>query len=155
MGSPVGVQVPLPAPRLPALGPGILRDCFAALAMTEGARMPDDVVVIKKSSEMAPVETRREGLYERLLLSEADSLRQNVVLFDAHEGMEVEYHGVVTGESLFIMSGIHEVILEDRRETLTAGDIVYFPPGSGHGMKCIEPGQYLAVFAPSKAALRA
>jgi hypothetical protein len=31
---------------------------------------------------------------------------------------------------------------------------VYFPPGSEHGMKCIEPGQYLAVFAPSGAALR-
>ena len=115
--------------------------------------MPDHAIVIKRSSEMTPAETRREGLYERLLLSSADSLHQNAVLFDAREGMEVEYHPIVTGESLFIMSGVHEVVLEDRRETLAAGDIVYFPPGSEHGMKCIEPGQYLAVFAPSKAAL--
>ena len=115
--------------------------------------MPDDSVIIKRSSELTPVETRREGLYERLLLSAADSLHQNIVLFDAREGMEVEYHPIVTGESLFIVSGAHEIVLEDRRETLTAGDMVYFPPGSEHGMKCIEPGQYLAVFAPSKAAL--
>ncbi|MGD9140603.1 MAG: cupin domain-containing protein, partial [bacterium] len=81
---------------------------------------------------MAPAETRRKGLFERLLLSADDSLYQNVVLFDAREGMEVEYHAIVTGESLFIMSGVHEVILEDRRETLTAGDIVYVPPGSEH-----------------------
>ncbi len=116
--------------------------------------MPDDVVVIKRSSEIIPVETRREGLYERLLLSAADSLHQNVVLFDAREGMEVEYHSIVTGESLFIISGRHEIILEDRRLTLAAGDMVYFPPNSEHGMKCIEPGQYLAVFAPSGAVLR-
>lgn len=119
-----------------------------------GSSMPDDAVIIKKSSEMIPVETRREGLCERLLLSADDSLHQNVVLFDAFEGMEVEYHAIVTGESLFIISGRHEIILKDRRETLTAGDMVYFPPGSEHGMKCIESGQYLAVFAPSKAALQ-
>lgn len=115
--------------------------------------MPDDAVIIRRSPEMTPSETRREGLCERLLLTAADSLHQNVVLFDAREGMEVEYHPVVTGESLFIMSGVHEVILPGCRETLAAGDIVYFPPGSEHGMKCIEAGQYLAVFAPSKAAL--
>lgn len=102
---------------------------------------------------MAPTETRRQGLYERLLLSSGDSLHQNIVLFDAREGMEVEYHAIVTGESLFIISGLHEVILEDGRETLAAGDLIYFPPGSEHGMKCIEPGQYLAIFAPSKAAV--
>ena len=115
--------------------------------------MPDEVVVIKRSSELAPVETRREGLYERLLLSADDSLHQNIVLFDSREGMEVEYHAIATGETLFIMSGVHEIILDGGRETLAAGDMVYFPPGSEHGMKCIEPGQYLAVFAPSKAAL--
>jgi quercetin dioxygenase-like cupin family protein len=115
--------------------------------------MPDDAVVVKRSSDMEPAETRREGLYERLLLSSSESLHQNIVLFDAREGMEVEYHRIVTGESLFIMSGVHEVVLADRREALTAGDIVYFPPGSEHGMKCMEAGQYLAVFAPSKAAL--
>jgi len=114
--------------------------------------LPDDAILIKRSSELTPVETRREGLYERLLLSGADSLQQNIVLFDAREGMEVEYHPIVTGESLFIMSGVHEIVLEDRRETLTTGDMVYFPPGSEHGMKCIEAGQYLAIFAPSKAA---
>ena len=103
---------------------------------------------------MAPARTRREGLYERLLLSADGSLHQNIVLFDAREGMEVEYHAVATGESLFIMSGVHEVILEGRRETLAAGDLIYFPPGSEHGMKCIEAGQYLAIFAPSKAALK-
>ncbi len=115
--------------------------------------MPDDAVIIKRSSELTPVETRREGLCERLLLSAADSLYQNIVLFDAGEGMEVEYHAIVTGESLFILSGVHEIALEDRRETLSAGDMVYFPPGSEHGMKCIKPGRYLAVFAPSRAAL--
>lgn len=116
--------------------------------------MPDDIVVTKRSSDMRPVETRRKGLYERLLLSSADSMHQNVVLFDAREGMEVEYHPIATGESLFIISGVHEIILEDRNETLTEGDIVYFPPGSEHGMKCVEAGRYLAVFAPSKAALK-
>ena len=115
--------------------------------------MPDDRIVIKRSSELTPSETRREGLYERLLLSADDSLHQNVVLFDAREGMEVEYHATVTGESLFILSGVHEIVLEDGRETVVEGDIVYFPPGSEHGMRCIEPGRYLAVFAPSKAAL--
>jgi len=76
-----------------------------------------------------------------------------IVLFDAREGMEVEYHRVATGESLFILSGTHEVILENGRETLTAGDLVYFPPGSEHGMRCLEAGRYLAVFAPSKSAM--
>ena len=115
--------------------------------------MADDAVIIRRSTEMSPVETRREGLYERLLLSAEESLHQNIVLFDAREGMEVEYHRIKTGESLFIMSGKHEVILQDRREILLEGDLVYFPPGSEHGMKCIEPGRYLAVFAPSRAAL--
>jgi quercetin dioxygenase-like cupin family protein len=115
--------------------------------------MPDEAVAIRRSSDMDPVETRREGLYERLLLSSSESLHQNIVLFDARAGMEVEYHAIVTGESLFIMSGVHEVVLADRRETLAAGDMVYFPPGSEHGMKCVEAGQYLAIFAPSKAAL--
>ena len=94
--------------------------------------MPDDVVVIKRSSELKPVETRREGLYERLLVSAEESLHQNIVLFDAHSGMEVEYHPIVTGETLFIMSGVHEIILEGGTETLKAGDLVYFPPGSEH-----------------------
>jgi quercetin dioxygenase-like cupin family protein len=115
--------------------------------------MPDDAIAIKRSSEMQPLETRRQGLYERLLLSSAESLHQNVVLFDARKGMEVEYHAISTGESLFILSGVHEVVLEGRSETLRTGDLVYFPPGSAHGMKCLEAGQYLAVFAPSKAAL--
>ncbi len=115
--------------------------------------MPDDAVVIKRSSQMAPSETRREGLSERLLLSAAESMYQNVVLFDAREGMEVEYHAVPTGESLFILSGLHEANFDGRSETLAGGDIIYFPPGSRHGMKCVESGRYLAVFAPSKAAL--
>jgi quercetin dioxygenase-like cupin family protein len=115
--------------------------------------MPDETIVIRRSGEMKASQTRRKGLYERPLLSAHDSLHQNVVLFDAERGMEVEYHAIGTGESLFILAGRHEVQLDDGVHVLAEGDIIYFPPGSKHGMKCIESGEYLAVFAPSKAAL--
>jgi quercetin dioxygenase-like cupin family protein len=107
--------------------------------------------VIRRSSEMSPQQTRRRGMMERRLLTPDDSRFQNLVLFDMEVGAEVEYHEVSNSESLFILEGVFEVVLDGTTKAISVGDACYFPQESSHGLRCIEgPGRFLAIFAPAR-----
>ena len=93
--------------------------------------------------------TRRLGVKEHRLLTQSDSSHQNIVFLEADQGAEVELHKIENSESLFILDGHFEVFSSETKELLKQGDLVYFPPQTSHGLRCIEgPGHFLAIFAP-------
>jgi quercetin dioxygenase-like cupin family protein len=114
-------------------------------------------VLVRRSKAMSPGPTRRGGIQERRLITPADSSYQNVVLVDANEDAEVEFHLVVNSESLFILSGTFEVRLNNNDvEVVQPGDLIYFPSNYSHALRCAKgPGQLLAIFAPARGAMTA
>ena len=109
-------------------------------------------VVVKDCWEMPARPGRRRGFTERRLVGPAQSVEQNLVLIEADTGSEVELHPVSNSESLFFFEGVFEVTAPGNQVPmpLGAGDMVYFPPGASHGLRCITgPGRYLVVFAPA------
>jgi quercetin dioxygenase-like cupin family protein len=97
--------------------------------------------------------TRRTGLREIRLLTAAQSAQQNLVLLKADQGARVEPHRVENSESIFVIQGTFEVSSPRSTQVIGPGDLCYFPPGSSHGLRCLEsPGQFLAVFAPAAGA---
>ena len=107
--------------------------------------------IIRRSSTMEPVPTRRRGIAERNLLTAGDSSYQHLVLIDAEYGSDVELHSVETSESIFVLKGSFEVLLPDTTQIIGTGDLCYFLPKTVHGLRCIDgPGQFLAIFSPGK-----
>ncbi len=107
--------------------------------------------VIRRIFDLSTRPTRREGICERVLLTSDDSVQQNIVFVDAAEGAVVEYHRIRNSESLYILEGIFEVTTENLVHTLEPGHLCYFSPESSHGLRCVKgPGQFLAIFAPSR-----
>lgn len=105
--------------------------------------------ILRKSSMLKPRQSRRRGIKECVLLASEDSPYQNIVLIDAGHGAEVEVHQIATSESIFVLRGTFEVVLPDSTQTISAGDICYFPPRTSHGLRCTDgPGQFLVIFAP-------
>ncbi|KOF07232.1 hypothetical protein AC739_19545, partial [Planococcus glaciei] len=112
--------------------------------------MSQEKFLYRKSTLLEPKQSRREGLKERLLLSQRESCHQNVVLVDIEQDAEVELHQIQNSESIFVLKGIFEVILQDSTQRIEPGDLYYFPPHTSHGLICKEgPGQFLAIFSPS------
>jgi quercetin dioxygenase-like cupin family protein len=108
--------------------------------------------VVVHSAQVQPTPTRRAGLMERRLVTPSDSVLQSVVLIDAEVGAVVELHPVPNSETLFIIRGLFAVATPDEQYELGPGSSVYFPPGASHSLACLSgPGQYLVVFAPSRA----
>jgi len=112
--------------------------------------MTEDKPVVRKSSQLTPQPTRRQGIRERRLLFPKDSPQQNIVLIDADEGAKVEIHEITTSESIYVLMGSFEVTFEESgSKHLGPGDLCHFRAGTSHGLCCIQgPGQFLAVFAP-------
>jgi quercetin dioxygenase-like cupin family protein len=105
--------------------------------------------IIRQSSPMVPLPTRRNGIRERRLLASEDSSHQHITLIDAEYGAEVEFHAVESSESFFVLKGSFEVLLAETTHIIGAGDLCHFPPKSSHGLRCIDgPGQFLVIFAP-------
>lgn len=112
-------------------------------------RMSKDRLIVRKSSLQTPEPTRRSGIKERRLLAAEDSPYQNIAIMDAEHGAEVEVHRVATSESIFVLRGTFEVVLPDSTQSISAGDVCYFPPQTLHGLRCAQgPGQFLVIFAP-------
>lgn len=106
---------------------------------------------ICRSSSIEAQPTRRERIRERRLLTQEESSYQNVVLIETEQDAEVELHEVGNSESLFVLDGQYEVISSDAAEPLHPGDLVYFPPQTSHGLRCVKgPGRFLAIFAPGR-----
>lgn len=108
-------------------------------------------VVVKNCWELPARPGRRPGFAERRLVGPAQSAQQNLVLIEAVSGSEVEMHQVGNSESLLFFEGSFEVTVPGQEGMrLGAGDMVYFPPGISHGLRCVAgPGRYLIVFAPA------
>jgi quercetin dioxygenase-like cupin family protein len=112
--------------------------------------MEDIPVIIRSSSKIEAKQSRRQGILERKLLTADDTKFQNVILTETEQGAEVELHEISTSESIFILSGSYEVVLEIGSHPLNTGDLVFFHPQSSHGLRCVHgPGSYLVIFAPS------
>jgi quercetin dioxygenase-like cupin family protein len=56
------------------------------------------------------------------------------------------YHSQTT----YVSSGVFDFYIEDRTQTIKAGDGVYVPPEAFHGVTCIEPGILIDVFSPAR-----
>jgi quercetin dioxygenase-like cupin family protein len=113
--------------------------------------MSEEHPILRRSSLLIPQQTRRGGIKERRLLLPEDSPHQNVIIVDAEQDAEVEFHQISTSESIFVLEGTFEVILSDSTQTLEAGDICYFLPKTSHGLRCTDgPGQFLVIFAPAR-----
>lgn len=111
--------------------------------------MSKEDVVIRCLGDLPATPTRRDGISEKRLLTVQDSSFQNIVHLDAEEGSEVEFHRVNTSESIFIMNGTFEILLNGAPRTVGSGCLIYFPPGNSHGLRCVKgPGKFLAIFAP-------
>ena len=94
--------------------------------------------------------TRRAGVREKGLLNAEQSPYQNLVLVQMDRGAEVEPHGIRNSESIFVMEGRFEFSTPQATESLGPGDLCHFPPGTNHGLRCLEgPGRFLAIFAPA------
>lgn len=119
------------------------------VGMSHSQTGPAGLPKIVRSSPMDPVATRRPGLSERRLLGPAESPDQNWVLIDAADGAFVEEHVVSNSESFFLLSGTIEVFGPGFEERLQTGDLCAFPPGCAHGVRILEPAQFLVVFAPA------
>lgn len=114
---------------------------------------PDQIIVVK-SHAVESRQTRRKGILEKRLLAPEQSLYQNIVLVHADAGAEVELHDIVNSESIVVLSGTFRVLLDNAEDTISRGDVAYFPPGSRHGLICTQgPGEFLAVFAPARATM--
>jgi quercetin dioxygenase-like cupin family protein len=112
--------------------------------------MQDIQVIIRSSSKIEPRQSRRHGISERRLLTFDDTKLQNIILIETEQGAEIELHEIVTSESIFILSGSYEVILDTGSQPLNSGDLAYFHPHSSHGLRCVHgPGSFLVIFAPS------
>jgi quercetin dioxygenase-like cupin family protein len=112
--------------------------------------MEDVQVIIRNSSTIEPSQSRRHGILERRLLTSDDTKLQNVILVETEQGTEVEPHEIFTSESIFILSGSYEVVLETGTRPLNTGDLAFFHPHSSHGLRCVSgPGSFLVIFAPS------
>jgi quercetin dioxygenase-like cupin family protein len=49
-----------------------------------------------------------------------------------------------------IESGRFEIIINDEKKVLNAGDAFYIPPNTDHGCVCIEDGVLIDVFSPMR-----
>jgi quercetin dioxygenase-like cupin family protein len=113
------------------------------------SQRPSRKALVRRSSTLEPKPARRPGFRERRLVGPAESRDQHVILVDVDVGAEAEVHPIETSESLFIVKGVFEVMLNACTERVSAGDLCYFPAGSSHGLKCVEgPGQILLIWAP-------
>lgn len=111
--------------------------------------MDRDDLCITRNAAQAWRETRRPGIREKRLLGVEQSRNQNLVLVETDARAEVEQHEVRTSESIFVIEGHYEVVTQNTVERLGPGDCCHFPPGSSHGLRCLEgPGRFLAIFAP-------
>ena len=68
-------------------------------------------MVVRRSGELVPAPTKREGVRERRLLSREECGYQNMVLIDMDEGAEIELHPYPTSESFFVLGGKLELLL--------------------------------------------
>ncbi len=109
--------------------------------------------VIRRSTGMEVLPTRRSGIGERRLLGPELSAQQNLVLIDADEGAQVELHEVPNSESFFVLEGELLVSGTGWQEVLRVGDLCYFQPGMEHAVRVTRgPARFLVVFAPSRSA---
>ncbi len=111
----------------------------------------DDRPLIRRSSAMQALPTRRDGIAERRLLGPELSAHQNLVLIDAQEGAEVELHEVPNSESFFVLEGELLISGPGWQEHLGPGDLCYFRPGMEHAVRVSRgPARFLIVFAPAR-----
>lgn len=57
-------------------------------------------------------------------------------------------HSHPHAQTTCIVSGSFEVEVGDEKKVLHAGDGFYIPPGTVHGVKCLEAGLLLDAFSP-------
>ncbi len=111
---------------------------------------PSPPWIVRRAAEFGARASRRPGLRELRLLPAELCDHQNVILVEATAGAEVEEHRVATSESLYVLAGRFEATGGRQPVPLGPGDLVYFPPGASHGLRCVEgPGRFLAIFAPA------
>lgn len=51
----------------------------------------------------------------------------------------------------YVESGVFETIIDGEKQVLKTGDGFYVPPGTLHGVVCLEAGVLIDVFSPHRA----
>ncbi len=107
-----------------------------------------DVTVVKAGT-LSFKATRHLGISSCRPIDPEQSPEQNVVFVDFVSGGKRELESTSVPESAYVISGVYELVLAgDVVRHLETGDLVHFPPGSSHGVRCVVPGRWLAIFTP-------
>jgi len=114
--------------------------------------MNNNKPIFKCANNMKWQKTKRDGIWEKRLITPEDSPYQNVVLIKAEQGAEIELHQIHNSESIYVLEGTFEAILpDDTKRSLKTGEFCYFPSETSHGLYCTKgPGQYIVIFAPGE-----
>ena len=51
-------------------------------------------------------------------------------------------------ETFFIVDGVVEFIIEDRKIEAKKGDTIHVPPNTRHSVRCLQPAKMLTLFQP-------
>ena len=92
--------------------------------------------------------SKRPGITTVQLLGPKKSPYQNIAIAHYKTGASVEMHQTNVPESIYILSGRFDLVLDLGTKKLEPGDTVYFPIGTSHGIDCKATGTCLLFFTP-------
>ncbi len=90
-------------------------------------------------------ETVDKGI-QRQLVNYNSQIMQVKVKFE--EGAIGYEHSHFHTQSTYVATGKFEVVIDGKKEVLSAGDGFLVPPNLKHGVKCLEAGMLIDVFSP-------
>jgi quercetin dioxygenase-like cupin family protein len=76
------------------------------------------------------------GIVSRTLLS---TPKLRLVLFGFSEGQELSEHSSTQRALVQVLSGECEFLLSGKTHSLSAGSLLYMPPGASHAVKATKP----------------
>ena len=94
-----------------------------------------------------PWEKLGEGMY-RQILGHDDKMMMVRVKFD--KGGIGAVHEHFHSQTSYVVSGQFELQIADEKKILKTGDAFYIPPHTLHGAVCLEAGELIDVFSPTR-----
>ena len=97
--------------------------------------------------EELPWEKVGEGMY-RQILGHDDKMLMARVKFD--KGGIGVVHEHFHSQTTYVVSGQFELQVGEKKKIIKGGDAFYIPPHVYHGAVCLEAGELIDVFSPTR-----
>lgn len=94
-----------------------------------------------------PWQSMEEGTSRKILGHDPDILMMRN-FFDVGVASDIHSHPHV--QASYIVSGLFEITIGDKTETLGAGDGFLIPSNADHAARCLEAGEIIEVFTPTR-----